>query len=166
MPSSVSAKKRVRQNAKRRLKNRVAKKVIKTLMKRTLASAAATELEKVASDIKTAGILTGVGMAAEGGGALAGAFVSSTNWGDGLKGAGKMGNGAAAIGGAFANSAAANDDANAAAAKSASDQAKSAAEDEHDAKKSAGDFISAALDFYREYTSAQASAQTAALHRA
>jgi small subunit ribosomal protein S20 len=54
MPSSASAKKRVRQNTKRRLKNRVAKKVIKTLMKRTLASAAATELDKVASDIKTA----------------------------------------------------------------------------------------------------------------
>jgi small subunit ribosomal protein S20 len=54
MPSSSSAKKRVRQNVKRRLKNRVTKKVIKTLIKRTLASAAATELDKVASDIKTA----------------------------------------------------------------------------------------------------------------
>ena len=54
MPSSSSAKKRVRQNAKRRLKNRVTKKVIKTLMKRTLAAAAATELDKVATDIKAA----------------------------------------------------------------------------------------------------------------
>jgi small subunit ribosomal protein S20 len=54
MPSSLSAKKRVRQNAKRRAKNRVTKKVIKTLMKRTLASVAAKELDKVATDIKAA----------------------------------------------------------------------------------------------------------------
>jgi small subunit ribosomal protein S20 len=54
MPSSISAKKRVRQNAKRRAKNRVTKKVIKTLMKRTIAAAAATELDKTATAIKSA----------------------------------------------------------------------------------------------------------------
>jgi small subunit ribosomal protein S20 len=54
MPSSESAKKRVRQNSKRRLRNRVTKKVIKTLIKRTLAASAAKELDKTATAIKAA----------------------------------------------------------------------------------------------------------------
>ncbi len=54
MPSSPSAKKRVRQNVKRRQKNRVTKKVIKTLSKRATASLAAKELDKAATDIKAA----------------------------------------------------------------------------------------------------------------
>jgi small subunit ribosomal protein S20 len=54
MPSSSSAKKRVRQNVKRRQKNRVTKKVIKTLSKRTTASLAATDLDKAAVDLKAA----------------------------------------------------------------------------------------------------------------
>ena len=44
----------MRQNAKRRLKNRVTKKVIKTLSKRTAASLAATELDKAMADMKAA----------------------------------------------------------------------------------------------------------------
>jgi small subunit ribosomal protein S20 len=54
MPSSSSAKKRVRQNSKRRLRNRVTKKVIKTLTKRTTASLVAKDLDKAATDIKAA----------------------------------------------------------------------------------------------------------------
>jgi small subunit ribosomal protein S20 len=54
MPNSTSAYKRMRQNAKRRKLNRVTKKVIKTLSKRTLASLAAKELDKAATDIKEA----------------------------------------------------------------------------------------------------------------
>jgi small subunit ribosomal protein S20 len=54
MPSSSSAKKRMRQSAKRRHKNRVTKKVIKTLTKRTMASLAANELDKAVGDIKAA----------------------------------------------------------------------------------------------------------------
>jgi small subunit ribosomal protein S20 len=54
MPSSSSAKKRVRQNAKRKKQNRVAKKVIKTLTKRAAASLAAKDLDKAATDIKGA----------------------------------------------------------------------------------------------------------------
>ena len=73
---------------------------------------------------------------------------------------------AGSINASGASASEANEDASAAAAKSASDQAKSAADDENDAKKSAGDFINAAIDFYKEYTSAQASANSAALHRA
>jgi hypothetical protein len=56
-------------------------------------------------------------------------------------------------------------DANSAAHRAAADQAKSAADDMHDAKKDAADYISAALDFYREYTSAKASEAGATLHR-
>ena len=54
MPSSSSAKKRVRQNAKRKQQNRVSKKVIKTLTKRAMASLAAKDLDKAATDIKAA----------------------------------------------------------------------------------------------------------------
>ncbi len=54
MPNSTSASKRMRQGAKRRLRNRVTKKVIKTHIKRTFASLASTDLEKAAGDIKVA----------------------------------------------------------------------------------------------------------------
>jgi hypothetical protein len=36
----------------------------------------------------------------------------------------------------------------------------------HDAKKAGSDFVSAACDFYKEYTSAKDQANSAALHRA
>jgi hypothetical protein len=123
-------------------------------------------MEQKANDIRSAGLWEGAGMMAEGAGSIASAFTTSMKWGDGLKGAGKAGDGAAIMGAAQPKAAAANDDANAAAAKSASDQAKGAADDLHDAKKAGADFISTAIDFYREYTSAQASARSAALHRA
>jgi small subunit ribosomal protein S20 len=54
MPNSTSASKRMRQGVKRRLHNRVTKKVIKTLTKRTLASLAAKEFDKAATDLKAA----------------------------------------------------------------------------------------------------------------
>jgi len=54
MPSSASASKRMRQGAKRRLHNRITKKVVKTLMKKTLASAAAKDFDKAATDFKAA----------------------------------------------------------------------------------------------------------------
>jgi small subunit ribosomal protein S20 len=54
MPNSPSAIKRMRQGAKRRKHNRITKKVIKTLVKRTLTSAAESDLEKAAADIKLA----------------------------------------------------------------------------------------------------------------
>jgi len=54
MPNSPSASKRMRQNVKRRLHNRVTKKVIKTLTKRTMASLASKDFDKAAADIKAA----------------------------------------------------------------------------------------------------------------
>lgn len=54
MPNSPSAIKRLKQNAKRRMRNRIAKKIIKTYMKRTLAAVAAGELEKAEADFRTA----------------------------------------------------------------------------------------------------------------
>ena len=44
----------MRQNAKRRMHNRITKKVIKTLTKRTLESAAENDLEKAATAFKQA----------------------------------------------------------------------------------------------------------------
>jgi small subunit ribosomal protein S20 len=44
----------MRQGAKRRLHNRISKKVVKTLMKKTLASVAAKEFDKAATDFKAA----------------------------------------------------------------------------------------------------------------
>jgi len=54
MPNSPSAIKRLKQNVKRRMRNRIAKKIIKTYMKRTLAAVAAGEFEKAEADFRTA----------------------------------------------------------------------------------------------------------------
>jgi len=123
------------------------------------------DMRQKADDMRSAGVVEGVGMMAEGGASVGAAFVP-TKIGLGLQGGGKLANGGATVGKTMFQAAEANDDADAAAAKSASDQAKGAADDLRDAKKAGGDLISAALDFYREYTSAQASASSAALHRA
>jgi small subunit ribosomal protein S20 len=54
MPHTESAKKRLRQNAKRRLNNRVAKKVIKTYSKKALAQALEGNLEQAEKDLRFA----------------------------------------------------------------------------------------------------------------
>jgi small subunit ribosomal protein S20 len=54
MPNTKSAIKRLKQNAKRRMRNRIAKKIIKTYMKRTLAAVAAGEFQKAEADFRTA----------------------------------------------------------------------------------------------------------------
>ena len=54
MPNTPSAIKRLRQNVKRRMRNRIAKKLIKTYSKRALAAATAGELEKAEADFRTA----------------------------------------------------------------------------------------------------------------
>jgi small subunit ribosomal protein S20 len=53
MPSTPSAIKRLKQNLKRRMHNRITKKVIKTYTKRTLAAVAAKEFEKAETDFRT-----------------------------------------------------------------------------------------------------------------
>ncbi len=53
MPNTPSAIKRLKQNAKRRMHNRITKKIIKTFTKRTLAAAAAKEFEKAEADFRT-----------------------------------------------------------------------------------------------------------------
>lgn len=54
MPNTPSAIKRLKQNVKRRMHNRIAKKIIKTYTKRTLAAAAAGKLEQAEADFRTA----------------------------------------------------------------------------------------------------------------
>jgi small subunit ribosomal protein S20 len=54
MPNTPSAIKRLKQNAKRRLHNRITKKVIKTYTKRALAAASAGETAKAEADFRTA----------------------------------------------------------------------------------------------------------------
>jgi len=44
----------MRQGAKRRLRNRISKKVVKTLMKKTLASVAAKDIDKGTTDFRAA----------------------------------------------------------------------------------------------------------------
>jgi small subunit ribosomal protein S20 len=53
MPNTHSAIKRLKQNRKRRLHNRITKKIIKTLTKRTLAAAADKEFDKAEADFRT-----------------------------------------------------------------------------------------------------------------
>ena len=54
MPNSPSAAKRMRQNAKRRKRNRVTKKVIKTLSKRTMTSLVSKDFDQALADLKAA----------------------------------------------------------------------------------------------------------------
>jgi small subunit ribosomal protein S20 len=54
MPNTPSAIKRLKQNAKRRMRNRIAKKIIKTYTKRALAALVAREFEKAEADFRTA----------------------------------------------------------------------------------------------------------------
>jgi hypothetical protein len=128
-------------------------------------------MNQKADEIQAGGLASGLGMIAEGGFNVAAAGLVASDGKESLNSAALKFDGTVLKAGASMNAATdsafeANADASAAAAKSASDQAKSAADDENDAKKSAGDFINAALDFYKEYTSAQASANSAAIHRA
>jgi len=52
MPNTESAKKRLRQNVKRRQRNRIAKKIIKTYTKRTLKAASEGNLEQAEADFR------------------------------------------------------------------------------------------------------------------
>jgi small subunit ribosomal protein S20 len=54
MPNTPSAIKRLKQNAKRRMRNRIAKKIIKTYSKRAVVAVAAKEFEKAEADFRTA----------------------------------------------------------------------------------------------------------------
>ena len=130
-----------------------------------------TAMRQKADDIRIGGCVEGIGMMAEGGCDLAAAGDVTadgrpTPAANADKAQGTIFKATSMIGGAVFKGAEADHDADAAAAKAASDQARSAADDMHDAKKAGGDLISAALDFYREYTSSQASARSSAIHRA
>jgi small subunit ribosomal protein S20 len=52
MPNTPSAKKRLKQSQKRRLRNRIAKKIIKTYGKRTLTAAAEGKTEQAEKDFR------------------------------------------------------------------------------------------------------------------
>jgi small subunit ribosomal protein S20 len=52
MPNSPSAIKRLKQNVKRRLHNRITKKIIKTYTKRMMAAVSAKEFEKAEADFR------------------------------------------------------------------------------------------------------------------
>ncbi|HEV3165974.1 MAG TPA: 30S ribosomal protein S20 [Isosphaeraceae bacterium] len=54
MPNTPSAIKRLKQNVKRRMHNRIAKKIIKTFSKRALAAATAGQFDKAEADFRTA----------------------------------------------------------------------------------------------------------------
>jgi small subunit ribosomal protein S20 len=54
MPHTPSAKKRLKQSEKRRMRNRIAKKVIKTYSKRALAAAAEGRIEQAEADFRFA----------------------------------------------------------------------------------------------------------------
>jgi small subunit ribosomal protein S20 len=54
MPNTPSAIKRLKQNVKRRLHNRITKKIIKTYSKRSLAAVATKDFEKAEADFRTA----------------------------------------------------------------------------------------------------------------
>jgi small subunit ribosomal protein S20 len=53
MPNTPSAIKRLKQNVKRRLHNRITKKIIKTYTKRTLAAVSAKEFDRAEADFRT-----------------------------------------------------------------------------------------------------------------
>lgn len=54
MPNTPSAIKRLKQNVKRRMHNRITKKIIKTFSKRAVLAAEAKQFEKAEADLRTA----------------------------------------------------------------------------------------------------------------
>lgn len=133
-------------------------------------------MRQKANDIESAGWAEGLGMAVEGGMGVAGAAVDAraaegaagaTQRADGaaLTAGGKVGNAVGVVAGAYPKADETTMDANAAAHKAAADRARAAGDDLKDARKAGDDLVSAALDFYREYTGAKASERGAALHR-
>ncbi len=54
MPNTKSAEKRLRQNKKRRMRNRITKKVLKTFSKRSVSAAAEGKTESAESDFRLA----------------------------------------------------------------------------------------------------------------
>jgi hypothetical protein len=83
-----------------------------------------------------------------------------------VKGVGEGLNGAATITGGLSKAAATDLEANATASKSIADAAGRAGGVDRDTQKNATQFVQAALDFYREYETAKAQSQAAALHGA
>ena len=53
MPNTPSAIKRLKQNVKRRMHNRITKKIIRTYTKRTLVAVTAKEFDKAEADFRT-----------------------------------------------------------------------------------------------------------------
>jgi small subunit ribosomal protein S20 len=54
MPNSTSADKRLRQSAKRRLRNRITKKLVKTSMRKAIQSVADNDIPKSEADLRAA----------------------------------------------------------------------------------------------------------------
>jgi hypothetical protein len=135
------------------------------------ASAAAEEDQEVAAmrdkadAIRNAGIAEGIGMGLDGvcnivaGPCSSGAQTS-------LKGGGMLAEGTGKIVGACFSADGATADANATRHKVNADHAKDVANDAHDELKGASEYVNSAIDFYREYVSAQGQTMSAALHRA
>jgi hypothetical protein len=127
-------------------------------------------MRQKADEIRTAGYFEGAGMMVEAGLSATAAGKVLDNGtpnadGNRLKAASTFVQAAVEIHSSASKAGEASLDADSAEHKAAADQASSAAADMHDAKKDAEDYISAALDFYREYTSSKASEASATLHR-
>jgi hypothetical protein len=119
-----------------------------------------------ARDTFASSFIEGAGIAASGacdfGAAFSTCDATKSEW----TASGKLAQGFAKMGSAFYAQNSVNDDADATSDASAADRAKRAIQDTNDAYKDAGDYVSAAINFYREYVAAQGQTTNAALHRA
>jgi hypothetical protein len=107
----------------------------------------------------------GLGIAANGGFDMTAAFscdADKSKWTAG----GTLAQGCAKMGSAFFAQNMANDDADATGHANAADHARRTIDDMNDACKGADGYVNAAIEFYREYVSAQGQTMNAALHRA
>jgi len=124
------------------------------------------DLQQKAHDIRKEGLVEGLTTMGSGaleiGAACAG---SSKAWSGALTGASKGIKGGGEISGAAYKGEQTIDDANAASDKANADHAKRAADDQADQMKNDHELISAAIDFYKEYSDAQAQGRAAVLHR-
>jgi hypothetical protein len=115
-------------------------------------------MRKKAGDILDGAICDGIGIVAS--------TVASGNSANGVRiGAAGM-DGSAKVAGALYDGYATNDDADAAQHKAAADQDASASARAQDLSKAAGDYVSAAVEFYREAASTRSASFSAAVHRA
>jgi hypothetical protein len=118
-----------------------------------------------ADDLRTQGLTEGLFTAASGGLTMGAGSTSGTRYEKLFSGSAKVTDGIGQVAGGGERGAVADDDTQAKIAEHTAARAKRAVDQAHDFQKDDGDLIKTAIEFYKEYSGAEAQARSAALHR-